>query len=86
MEKHIAKALYAAVKSVMNVIQTDDHNAQRDAAHWMIQIAKPWTIRRWAETKLTNGKPLVWILMEYAHLVDLRWTEEEQAKLMTLVE
>jgi hypothetical protein len=33
-----------------------------------------------------NGKLLVWILEENAHHVDLKYTEEEQAKLKTLVE
>jgi hypothetical protein len=51
----------------------------------MIQIAKPWTMRRWSESKLTNGKPLVQIPKENAHLVDLEWTEQEQAELKTLV-
>jgi hypothetical protein len=50
----------------------------------MIQIAKPCTIRRWSELKLANGKPLVRIPKQYAHHVDLKWTEEEQAKLKTL--
>jgi len=43
-------------------------------------------IRRWSESKLANGKPLVRIPKEIAHLVDLQWTEDEQAKLKTLVE
>jgi hypothetical protein len=46
----------------------------------MIHIAKPWTIRRWSESKLANGKPLVRIPNENVHIVDLEWTEEEQAK------
>jgi len=86
MEKHGAEALYSAVKSLMHAIRTEDQDAQQDAAHRMIQIAKPWTIRRWSESKLANGKPLVGIPKENAHLVDLEWTEEEQAKLKTLVE
>jgi len=47
MEKHGAKALYSAGKSLMHAIRTNDKHAQEDAAHRMIQIAKPWTIRRW---------------------------------------
>jgi hypothetical protein len=86
MEMHGANALYSAVKSLMHAIQTEDQDAQQDAAHRMIQTAKPWTIRRWSESKLTNGKPLVRILKENAHVVDLEWTEEEQAKLKTVVE
>ena len=86
MEKHGAEALYSAVKSLMHAIRTKDEEAQQDAAHRMIQIAKPWTIRQWSESKLANGKPLVRIPKGNAHLVDLEWTEEEQAHLKTLVE
>ena len=52
----------------------------------MIQIAKPWTIRRWSELKLANGKPLIWIPQENTHLIDLEWTEIKKAHLETLVE
>jgi len=86
MAMHSANALYSAVKSLMHAIRTEDQDTQQDAAHQMIQIAKPWTIRRWSESKLPNGKPLVQIPSETAHLVDLEWTEDEQAKLKTLVE
>ena len=65
---------------------TKDEEAQQDAAHRMIQIASPWMIRRWSESKLANGKPRVRIPMEKAHLIDLEWTEEEQDHLKTLVE
>jgi hypothetical protein len=43
----------------MHAIWTEDEEAQQDAAHRMIQIAKPWTIRRWSELRLGNGKPLL---------------------------
>jgi len=86
MEIHGADALYSAVKSLMHAIRTEDQDAQQDVAHRMIQIAKPWTIRRWSESKLANRKPLVRIPKENAHLVDLEWTEDEQAKPKTLVE
>jgi hypothetical protein len=79
MEQHGADALYSAVKSVMHAIQTKDEEAQQDAAHWMVQSAKPWIIRRLSESKPANGKPLVHILQESAHLIDLEWTEDEQA-------
>jgi hypothetical protein len=85
MEKHGADALYSAVKSLMHAIRTEAQDSQQDAAHRMMQIAKPWTIRRWSESKLANGKPLVRILNEIAHLVDLEWTEVAQAKLKTHV-
>jgi len=54
MEKHRAEALYSAVKSLIHAIWTEDKDAQRDAAHRIIQIAKPWTIRRWSESNLRN--------------------------------
>jgi hypothetical protein len=59
MEKHGADALYSAVKSSMHAIWTEYEEAQQDATHRMIQIAKPWTIRRWSELRLGNGKPLL---------------------------
>ena len=46
MEKHGADALYSAVKSLMHPIRTEDQQAEQDEVHWMLQIAKPWTIRR----------------------------------------
>jgi len=39
-----------------------------------------------SESQLANGKPFVHILKENAHLIELEWTEEEQAQLKTLVE
>jgi hypothetical protein len=85
MEMHGADALYSAVKRLMHAIRTEDQDAEQDAAHRMIQFAKTWTIRRWSESKLANGKPLVQIPKENPHLVDLEWTENEQAKKKTLV-
>jgi len=41
MEKHGADVLYSAVKSLMHAIRNEDQEAQQDAAHQMIQIAKP---------------------------------------------
>jgi len=70
----------------MHAIWTKDKEAQHDAAHWMIQIAEPWMIRQSSESKLANGKPLIRIPKDNAHLIDLKWTEEEQAQLKTLVE
>jgi len=86
MEKHGAEALYSAVKCLMHAIRTKDEEAQQDVAHWNIQITKPGTSKRWSELKLANGKPLVRIPKENAHLIDLEWTEEVQAHLKTLVE
>jgi hypothetical protein len=86
MEMHGANAIFSAVISLMHAIRTSDQGIQQDAAHWMIQIAKPWTIRRWSEKTLGNGQPLVQTPKENAHLVDLEWTEDEQAKQMSHVE
>jgi hypothetical protein len=86
MEMHGADALYSTVKSLMNAIWTEDRDAQQDAAHRMIPNAKPWTIPRRSESNLVNGKPLVRIPKDYAHLVDLEWTEDKHSKLNTLVE
>jgi hypothetical protein len=55
MEMHGADVLYSALESLMDAIRTEDEEAQQDAAHGMIHIAKPWTIRRWSELKLANG-------------------------------
>jgi hypothetical protein len=54
MDQHGADELYSAVKSVMHAIRTDDEQAQQEAAHRMIQIAMPWTIRGWSESNLAN--------------------------------
>jgi len=86
MVKHGTEAVYSAVKGLMHAIQTTDKEAQQDDNHQMIQIAKPWTIMWWLESKLANGKPLVLITKENAHLVDHEWTDKEQAHLKTLVE
>jgi len=85
-EKHGADTLYSAVKGFMHAIRTQDEEAQQDAAHRMIQIAKPWMIRRWSESKLANGKRLVRIPKANTHLTDFAWIEDEDAKLKALVE
>jgi SNF2 family DNA or RNA helicase len=77
MDQHGADALYSAVKCLMHAVWTGDEKPQPDVAHRMILIAKPWTITRWSESKLANGKPLVQIRKENTHLVDLEWTEDE---------
>jgi len=86
MEKHGAEALHSAVKSLMDAIWTENEEAQHYAAHQLIQIPKPWTMRRWSESKLANAKPLVRIPKEKSDLIDLEWTEDEEAKLETLLE
>jgi hypothetical protein len=86
MEMYGANARYSAVKSFMHSILTEDQDAQLNAAHRMIQISKLCTIRRWSDSKHMNGKPVVRLVQRNTHLVDLKWTEEEQATLKTLVE
>jgi hypothetical protein len=86
IEKHHAKALYSAVKSLIHTIWTNDKGAQQDAVDRMIQIAKPRMIGWWSELKLANGQPLIWIRKQNTNLIDLRWTDEEQGHLKTLVE
>jgi len=86
VEMHGADALYSPVKSLRHAIRPQDQDAQQDASHCMIQMVKLWTIRRWSESTLANGKPLVWILKENAHSVEREWNEHEQAKLKALVE
>jgi hypothetical protein len=70
----------------MQAIRTEDEEAQQEAAHRIIQIAKRWMIRWWSESKLANGKPLLWIPIKHSHHIYLEWTEDEQAHLKTLVE
>jgi hypothetical protein len=86
MDKHRAEALHSEVKRFMHALWTEGQDAQQDAAHRVIQIANPWTIGRWSESKLANLKLLVPIRKENAQLVDFEWTAEGQAKLKTLVE
>jgi len=86
IEMHGADALNSAEKSLMHPIQMEANNAEQEVAHQMIQLANPWKIRMWSESRYANGKPLVWIPMENTHHVDLEWTEDKQTKLKTLVE
>jgi len=86
LEKHSADTLYSTVKILIHAIWTEDQQGQQNAVYQMIQIAKPWMIRRWLESKLADGTPLVPIPKYNAHLKDLKWTEDEQAKLKMLVD
>jgi len=86
MQQHGADALYSAGKSLMHAIQSEDKQAQHGVAHRMIQIAKPWTIWRWWGLKVANGKPLVQIQKHNGHLIDLKWTEDEQAEVKAPLE
>jgi hypothetical protein len=65
-------ALYSAVKSSMEAIDTEDEHAPQDGTRRMVQIAWPGMITRWSESEIANGKPLVRIWKDNAHLVDLQ--------------
>jgi hypothetical protein len=86
MVKNGTEALYSEGKNLLHAIRTKDKEAQQNAAHRMIQIAIPWPKRWWAESQQAIGKPLVRKPNENAHLLDLEWTEEEQAHLQTLMQ
>ena len=58
---------------------------QQAAAQAMIDVVRPWTIRRWTESKLASGAPLISIPIEVVHQVLLEWTAEEQERLATTV-
>ena len=70
----------------MHAIRTEDNDCQHDAAHWLIQNAKPLRNNRWSESILTNGKSLVQIPKETQYFIDLECTEEEEVKLMTFAD
>lgn len=70
METHCEDALNSTVKSLMHPSQTEDEEAQLDAVHRMIQIAKSWMKRRWSESNLGNRRPPVQIPKKIAHLMD----------------
>jgi hypothetical protein len=86
MQMHSADALYSVVKSLIHAIWTEANNAQQNMAHRMIQIAKPWMLRKWSRPKLANGPRLFRILKKNAPIVHLEWNENEHAKLQTLME
>ncbi|KAF8536335.1 hypothetical protein BDD12DRAFT_890450 [Trichophaea hybrida] len=81
MELHGADALQVAVRSWTQGIRSDDNEAQKAAAKQIIRIAKPWTLRRWSESKLANGEPLVKMPKAKEHIVNLTWTTAEQQNL-----
>ena len=58
---------------------------QLAAAQAMIDVVRPWTIRRWTESKLASGAPLISIPTEIIHHVLHEWTAEEQERLATTV-
>jgi len=59
IEKHVAEALNSAVKSLIQVIWTDDEDARHDAEQRMVLITKARTRWSTSESKLPNAKPLI---------------------------
>jgi hypothetical protein len=80
METHDTELVHSAMKCPVQSVRTDNQDAQQDAAHRMIPIAKPWLIRRRSELKPGHGITPVWIAKMNAHLDDLKWTKERYDK------
>ena len=85
MELHLLEALHVAIRSLTQGIRSDDDKAPKAASEQIIRIAKPWTIRRWSESKLADGEPLVEMPKVNKHIVNLTWTMAEQQTLQQLV-
>jgi len=69
----------------MHVIPTEAEDTQQDVVPRVIQIATPWTISGWLESKLANGKPFVAKAEMNAHFIDLKFIENEREQLTALV-
>ena len=78
----LGKAVANVQRAVSKALPPDEQQA---AAAEMIEVARPWTIRRWTESKLESGAPLVPIPAEIVHQVPLEWTPEEQERLAGVV-
>jgi len=77
-ETNGAEAMYSTMKSPIHAIWSEDNVAWQDLAHWTIEIAKAWTVRRLLESKLMNGQQFCPNVQMNTHLSDLRWTEDEK--------
>ena len=86
VNNHGAQAMVNAVRELeLSVKRGDPVEDQKTAATNMITVARPWTIRRWAESRLASGAPLANIPQEMTHQVPLQWSTEEQAQLKKVV-
>ena len=86
VDLHGPEALAKAVADVLYAVRKELPAAeQQAAAQAMIAVARPWTIRRWTESKLASGAPLIAIPAEIVHEVQLQWTAEEQGRLAAVV-
>ena len=78
----------ALAKAVTNVqcveLKALPSDEQQAAAQAMIEVVRAWTIRRWTESKLASGAPLVAIPTKIVHQVTLEWTPEEQEHLASV--
>ena len=78
----LAKAVANVQRGVSKALQSDEQQA---AAQMMSEVIRPWTIRRWTESKLVSGTPLMAIPTEIVHQVTLKWTSEEDEHLAAVV-
>jgi hypothetical protein len=84
---HGPRAMIRAVRELEQAVKHQESLAeQKEAAMRLIDVARPWTIRRWAESRLASGAPLANIPQEEIHHVRLQWTPEEQEQLSTVVQ
>ena len=86
VESHGPQAMVTAVRDLELAVRRGDLlEDQKAAAVQMITVARPWTIRRWAESKLASGAPLANIPQGTMHQVPLQWSEEEQDQLQAVI-
>ena len=68
--KHGPAALEKAVVDIQRAVSKDlPAHEQQAAVQAMIDIVRPWTIRRWTESKLASGALLISIPTEIVHQV-----------------
>lgn len=58
-DKQVAQALHSEVQCLIHAMQTEDNEAQQNAASLMIEVTAGWMIRRWSESNVVKGNPLV---------------------------
>jgi hypothetical protein len=58
---------------------------QQEAAQAVIDAIHPWMIRRWSESRMASGAPLVPIPHATHHAVSLEWTIQEQREMGEVV-
>ena len=84
--RHGPAALEISIVDIQRAVSKDlPVHEHQEAGQAMIDVLRPWIIRRWAELKLASGAPLISMPSEIVHQVRLEWTAEEQEFLMTTV-